>query len=77
MSVMPICTVDKNLPGELAKFNAAVARLSPFFEAISNLVFLEETKAISAIENKPLRIIRKNIIKISIKKKDNLRSYLH
>jgi hypothetical protein len=55
------------LPGELASARAAVARLSPFFEAISNFVFREDTKAISAIENKPLSTIRKSIIKISIK----------
>lgn len=67
MSVMPIWTVERNLPGELANAKAAVALVSPFFEAISNLVFRDETKAISAIENKPFNKIRKSIIKISIK----------
>jgi hypothetical protein len=69
IKVIPICTVDKNFVGELDKLSTETALLSPFFEAISSFVFRDEIKAISAIENKPLRRIRRNIIINSIKKR--------
>jgi hypothetical protein len=63
--VIPICTVDRNLLGELAKSKAIWAFLFPFFAAVSNLFFRAEINAISDIEKTPFKSIRKNIITIS------------
>jgi hypothetical protein len=66
MSVIPICTVDKNLLGALAKSNAIWAFLLPFLAAVSNLFFRAEINAISDMEKTPFKRIKKNIIKISM-----------
>ena len=66
ISVIPICTVERNLFGELASSRAAEARRSPFLLAISSFVFREEIKAISDMEKTPLIMTKIKIIKISI-----------
>ena len=58
--------VDKNLSGSSDSFNAVSAERLPFFASVSNLVFLEETKAISDMDKIPFNKIRITIIKTSI-----------
>jgi hypothetical protein len=57
--------VERNLVGELARFNAALALESPFFAAASSRDFLDETSAISDMENKPLTSTKSKIIRSS------------
>ena len=64
--VMPICTVERNLSGLLASANASLALASPFCVCTSNLAFLADNKAISAIEKRPFKIIKPKIIKTSV-----------
>lgn len=65
MSVMPIYTVDKNRVGSSCSTLATSAPLLPFFRSISRRAFLDETKAISDIENMPFKSIRPRMTKIS------------
>ena len=67
MSVMPICTVDKNRLGALARSRAAWALRSPFLAAVSSLDLRDETKAISDIEKIPFNIVSNRIMSSSTK----------
>ena len=65
INVIPICTVDKNLLGELANSNATFALLLPFFAAVSSLFFLAEISEISDMEKTPFNKIKMNTINSS------------
>ncbi|SNB08019.1 hypothetical protein FPC831_520008 [Flavobacterium psychrophilum] len=65
MRVIPICTVDRNLFGELAKSKAVFALVFPFFAADSSRFLRADINAISDIENTPFKRIKKKMMSIS------------
>ena len=66
MSVMPICTVDRNLSGSPESARAARAGLLPLRASVSSLDLRADTNAISDIERMPFRTISSRMITISI-----------
>src|SRR4051812_48126001 len=58
MSVMPICTVERNLPGSDASANARRDPLTPFSTKPARRAGREDTMANSDIERRPLMTIR-------------------
>lgn len=67
MMVMPICTVDKKVLGDLASARAAAALELPALAADSSRALRADTKAISDIEKRPLSKMSPKRIRISIK----------
>ena len=63
VNVIPICVVEINLSGWLARSKASFARLSPLFACASSLTLRDETSAISTIEKTPFNIIRQELLK--------------
>ena len=66
ISVIPICTVEKNLSGFSAKASASFADLLPFFASRARFDFLSETSAISDIARIPFDMISAAIMTNSI-----------
>ena len=66
ISVIPICTVDKNLSGLPDRSKAFCAALLPFFASVDRRDFRAEIMATSDIENTQFNKINPIIIKISL-----------
>ena len=66
ISEIPICTVDKNSLGSSIKSITIWAFLFPSSKYFCIFAFLTDTTANSAIDKYPVRIIKINIITISI-----------
>ena len=58
ISVMPICTVERNLPGSEASASARREPVTPFSTSAASRAGREETMASSDIESRPLTTIR-------------------
>ena len=72
--VIPICTVESKLLGELANSKATFAFLLPRLADCCKRTFRAERIAISDIANTPLATIRRKTIRISWNTDDILRS---
>ncbi len=70
ISVMPICTVERNLPGSDASASARREPLTPFSHSPTSRAGREETMASSDMESRPLTTIRTATIPSS---RDNTR----
>ena len=63
--VMPICTVDRNLPGSLASRNAVAAPLRPAFSSPCKRGLRADTMASSDIAKIPFNATRARMMKRS------------
>ncbi len=61
-SVMPICTVERNLPGSAARVSARSAPRTPLAASKESLAGRDETTASSDIDSKPLMTMRTTTI---------------
>ena len=68
ITVMPTCTVARNLSGSSFNLFTTSAECIPFFDNSSNLLLLADIMAISEPEKNPFAKINSNIITASISK---------